>query len=104
MKYCKFLMLVVFLLNTKFALAAGLSTLEVIPTSWKLEDYMGGQVFVWFSESSCVNGQLQFPAHATSEDKNRFWSVVMTAKISKRKVFVNYFNDGCVIKSFGMHN
>ncbi len=73
-------------------------------SNWKLENYSpGGTVVVWYTDSSCTNGKIQFQSSVTSEEKNRFWSVVLTSKASSKKMFVRYDTNGCYIKSFGMN-
>lgn len=83
------------------AMAAGMSLAEV-PTAWRLENYMGNNVVAWYTSATCSNGsQLHFGSDAMTDDKNRFWSIVMTAKVSSRKVFVYYESTNCNIVSFG---
>ena len=76
------------------------------PSSWRLENTLPEGVTVWFTSSSCVNGQLGFPSNTSSDDKNRFWSVVLAAKMSSKKVFVFYDSEStpgyCKIFSFGI--
>lgn len=76
--------------------------LEQIPTAWRLENYPGGGVVAYFTGSSCQNGKLSFPPNATENDKNRFWSLVMAAKVSGKRIGVAY-NDAtsdCQMLSF----
>jgi hypothetical protein len=54
--------------------------IEAVPTAWRLENYVGTTgVAAWYTGSTCTNGGLGFNASATVDDKNRFWSLVMTA-------------------------
>jgi len=91
---------------TSFAAHSRIIAMEVVPSTWKLENYMGDNVVAWFTGSSCNNGRISFPSNATLDDKNRFVSVMLTAKISSKKMFVRYDDStpNCEIKSFGMHN
>lgn len=78
--------------------------ISAIPTKWHLQNYISNNVVVWFSGSSCNSGQLTFNASADINDKNRFWSMVMAAKIASKKITVYYDNSAspnqCIITSF----
>lgn len=88
--------------------AAAMVQMSDVPTTWRLENYPGGVVTVWFTPSPCTNGGLNFPPNTTLADVNRFWSLILAAKLSNRKVFVYYDNASapasCPIVSFGMEN
>ncbi len=77
--------------------------LTVVPSNWKLENYLNTNIVAWYTGSSCVNGKVSFTS-GTSEDKMIFWSTVMAAKVSKQKLFVRYDNSTstCSIVSFGL--
>jgi hypothetical protein len=84
---------------------AEIKTVSDVPATWKLENYAGGNVVVWYSGATCENGLLQFQDIATSDDKNRFWSTILAAKVSNRPMFVTYDDsDACKIHSFGLHD
>lgn len=76
--------------------------LYAVPTAWRLENYIGGIVAVYYSNSSCANGALIFTSSATADDKNRFWSLVMTAKVANKPIGINYsvVGEQCQISSF----
>jgi hypothetical protein len=76
--------------------------LDPVPTSWRLENYAGDNVVVYFTGSSCPSGMLTFGPNATLADKSRFWSLVMTAKVSGKRIGVVYDDatPGCQIVSF----
>ena len=94
---------VVMMLLTQTA-NAQIHVLSEVPSSWKLENYSGNNVVVWYSGTTCTNGLLQFKNSATIEDKNRFWSTVLSAKVANKVMFVRWDDtDGCKIDSFGMH-
>lgn len=79
-------------------------SMNVIPSAWKLENYIGDNVVAWHTGSVCVNGRITFPSNATRDDKNRFWSVIMAGKAAGKKIFV-YYDDAasdCQIISFGL--
>ena len=75
-----------------------------VPTSWRLQNYTGDNVVTWFTGSACANGQLTFGTEASMDDKNRYWSVVMAAKLASKPVVVYYENSAapsqCLITSF----
>lgn len=77
--------------------------LNTVPSSWKLENYFGDNVVVWFSGSVCTNGKLSLPSTATDQDKNRFWSLILAAKTAKTEVFIRYedTSSSCDVVSFG---
>lgn len=82
--------------------------IDVVPTGWKMENYVGGSpaVVVWYTTATCSNattGQaLIFPSNATTEDQNRFWATVTTAKATQQMMFVRYDDVSCQILSFGV--
>src|SRR5438876_165256 len=78
--------------------------LSAVPTNWRLENYPGDGVYVWFTPSSCANGMLSLPSTTTSADRNRFWALVLAAKLSQKPIFVFYDGQSptCTIVSFGM--
>ena len=82
---------------------AGIVEIRDVPTTWKLENYTGNGLVAWLTGSSCKNGKVSFGSTATDDNKKRFWSSIMAAKISEQKVFVKYDNttSGCTIMSFG---
>jgi hypothetical protein len=81
-----------------------LINIEGAPAAWRLQDYVGLSpgVTVWFTGSSCTNGQLSFPSGTSSDDQNRFWSLIMAAKIAGQTVGVYYYISGssCVLNSY----
>jgi hypothetical protein len=72
------------------------------PAKWRLQAVSGGGVIVFFASTSCSQGLLGFDSTATSDDKNRFWSLVLTAKSTGSTVGVFYNNSSgsCIITSF----
>lgn len=93
-----------------FAAASFLNTpafadtdMQAVPTNWRLSNYIGAAgVVVWYTGSSCTNGVLNFPSSATADDKNRFFSLILSAKISLKIVGVYYetVTGTCQITSF----
>ena len=81
-----------------------LVNMEGSPAGWRLQDYPGGTpaVTVWLTGSPCTNGQLSFPSNATIDDQNRFWALIMAAKIAGQTVGVYYYVSGssCILQSF----
>ncbi|AXI01490.1 hypothetical protein [Aquirhabdus parva] len=85
-----------------FANAAVVS-LSAVPTGWRLQNYTAGNVVVWYTAAAtpCVNGQLMMPANSESE-RNRFWALILAAKVANRSVYVEYDDTTCKIISFAM--
>jgi hypothetical protein len=79
------------------------TAISAVPTSWKVESYLGsGVVVLWFTGSPCANGQLVLPASATATDHNRLFTAVMTAKAAGKTMVIFYDSASCVISSFGV--
>ncbi len=77
-------------------------------TKWRIQTYTGvgvDQLSMWFTGSNCTNGGLSFPSTVPAE-KNRFWSTVVAAKLSKKLMFISYLYDSaantCVISSYAL--
>jgi hypothetical protein len=101
-KYSKALMLGAVMaagLIASEAQAAEASFVEV-PTAWRLEDYMNGIVAAYFTDSQCAQGQIVLPASVNTETKNRFWSLVMTAKIARKSIGIFYDTTTCNVTHF----
>ena len=77
------------------------ASLTAIPTNWRLEDYAGGDVRLYFAGSPCANGALLLQG-ATEAERNRLWALILAAKLSNHGVFVYYESTNCAIISFGM--
>lgn len=93
--------LILFCLFMPFLAFGSTKSMTKVPTGWKMENYFGDSLVVFFSGSTCKNGRLTFPSHATVHDKNRFWSLILSAKATKSKVFVIYKDDAlCTLVSF----
>ena len=100
----KFLLIMVLLSISQTVFAAN-KFMTNVPTNWKMENYFGDRLIVFFSGSSCESGKLSFPSNATVSDKNRFWSLILSAKATKSKVFVIYKDDpNCTLVSFASVN
>lgn len=63
---------------------------EAIPTGWRLQNYIGSTIVAAYTPSNCSNGTLNFSASATQDDKNRFWTLIMSAKLSAKTVGIFY--------------
>lgn len=59
---------------------------------------------MWYSGSTCTNGQLTFSPTATADERNRFFAMILTAKVSRKVVGIYYdnVNGSCQINSFYM--
>lgn len=78
------------------------STVMGVPTNWRLENYPGDVVVLWFTGAvGCNNGRLALP-NGTKDDINRLWSLVLSAKLSKQVISIEYggSGDSCTIVSF----
>ncbi len=93
-----------FILSFPFIANAEIVQLTVVPSAWKLENYLNTNLVVWYAGSSCSNGKITFSSGVSIDDKNMFWSTVMAAKVSKQKLFVRYDDStsNCNIASFGL--
>lgn len=83
------------------------TVIEAYPTGWRLQNYSSTTkratiVAVAYAGSTCIDGTLNFAASATEDDKNRFWSLILTAKVSNRPVglFYETTSGACNITSF----
>ena len=75
-----------------------------VPTSWRLQNYVGDNVATWFTGSAYTNGRLTLDANASMEDKNRYWATLMATKLANKSVVVYYEDsvapDHCLITSY----
>ena len=87
-----------------FSLPASADTeIYASPASWRLQNYIGGSGLVaWFTGSSCTIGLISFSSGATNDDRNRFASMVLSAKLSGKSmgVFYETTSGSCQITSF----
>ncbi|MGR4867066.1 hypothetical protein [Caulobacter sp. LARHSG274] len=84
-----------------FATPAFAGSIEEFPTGWRLQNYNGAYVVVFFTGASdCTMGSIRMTG--TADDVNRFWSTVLAAKLANRKLGVIYSGGGssCVVDSF----
>ena len=68
-----------------------------------LQNYIGNVVVAYFiNVQDCPNGGIAMPSTSTSEDKNRFWSAVMTARATNKAIGIFYSISGgsCFVDSF----
>ncbi|MDV6331303.1 hypothetical protein [Asticcacaulis sp. 201] len=84
------------------AVAQTTSLVEAVPSKWRLQNYIGGNVRVYFTGSTCDYGNITMPASSTAEELNRFYSTVMTAKATSKTMGIYYIYDGssCFVTSF----
>jgi hypothetical protein len=74
--------------------------LEAVPTSWRMQDYMAGGLYVYYTGSPCAQGVLVVPSSATVDSVNRFWSLITTAKSLGKTVGVYFDSTTCNVSSF----
>jgi hypothetical protein len=60
-------------LVTSWVARADVVELDSIPTGWKIENYIGDVIDLWWTPSPCTNGQMTLPANASADDKKRLW-------------------------------
>jgi hypothetical protein len=74
-----------------------------VPTTWRMQNYIPNGVFIYYTGAAgCTNGQLNFPTSVTVDDKDRFWSSVLTARATNKPVGIYFTGSGtsCMIDSF----
>jgi hypothetical protein len=88
------------------SLAFADTTITAVPTAWRLQDYAGGaQIAIWYTGSSCTNGQLLVDPTWSIDQAKMVWSTVMAAKASQLPVIFGYTvnsSGSCIITSFGL--
>lgn len=75
-----------------------------VPTNWQVINGMGNVINVYYTKTTCADGRLRLGANATDQDKNRFWSTIMAAKLSNNQVIVYYDPTlpDCQLTDFGL--
>ncbi|KRA63874.1 hypothetical protein ASD79_21520 [Caulobacter sp. Root655] len=75
---------------------------EAVPTGWKMQNYVPNNLITYYTGTACYAGQISFGPNATNEDKNRFYSLVLTAQTTGKKIGVFYetVSGSCQISSF----
>jgi hypothetical protein len=88
------------------ASAQTLVQITAIPSGWLLQNYVPGNATLWFTGSSCNNGQLVLPPTAIQADSDRLWGMILTAKTTLQTVVVYYYvsSGTCYISSYGITN
>jgi hypothetical protein len=88
------------------SLAQALIEIDAVPSSWLVQNYVPANLTLWFTGSSCNNGQLVFPSNAVQADEDRLVSMVLTAKATGQVIRMYYYvsNSACYISSFGIPN
>lgn len=73
-----------------------------VPTGWRLQVFVGGQVVAYFAGTSCFSGEVLMPPNATADEKNRFVAMLTTAKAAGKRmgVFYETASRSCQITSF----
>lgn len=75
--------------------------IHAIPTAWRLQDYGDPNLYVYFTGAKeCQNGALWLNSALAQNSKDRFWSLIMSAKISKSQVGLVYESTTCQITTF----
>lgn len=65
---------------------------DQIPTGWRLQNYNASatRLQVSYTASNCAGGVLNFSSSATSDDLNRFWALVLSARALGTRVGIFY--------------
>lgn len=74
-------------------------------SGWLVQDYPAPQgVVLWYTPSTCGNGQLMFNASDSQDRQNRLVAMVLAAKAMGGKMHITYevVNGGCMISDFGV--
>lgn len=74
--------------------------IEAVPTAWRVQDYMAGGLYVYYTGSPCAQGELILPSTSSSDVTNRFWSLIITAKSMGKTVGVYFDSVSCNIASY----
>ncbi len=64
--------------------------ITAVPTGWLLENSVGGYINAYYTGTTCPGGRLRLETGITEQDKNRFWSMIMAAKMGNLSVTVWY--------------
>jgi hypothetical protein len=93
-----------FFVNPVFAQT--LISIQAVPSAWLIQNYVPNNTDLFYTGSSCLNGQLIFPSTAVQADQDRLWALILTAKSSGQQVLLYYYVTGgnCYISSFGLVN
>jgi hypothetical protein len=87
-------------------LAAQEVQIAAVPTAWRVQNYVPQTVVLWFTGSTCINGQLTLPGTAVKADSDRLYATVMMGKAAGKKVYLYYTASagGSLINSFGLES
>lgn len=106
MKAVRFLVVFIFVFTpaifSSITKAQSIQLIEATPTGWRMQDYTDGGISLYFTGSPCASGHLFLPAGVSADSKQRFWSMITTAKAAKLPVGIYYsvLNGQCEIKNF----
>ena len=81
------------------------TTIDGPVNAWLVQDYPSGQgIVLWYTPSSCTNGQLLFNVGEPVERHNRLLAMVLSAKAMGAKMHVTYdvVNGACIVNDFGV--
>jgi hypothetical protein len=85
--------------------AASANTIETTANSWLVQDYPSGQgIVLWYTGSSCTNGQLLFNVGEPVERHNRLLAMVLAVKAMNARVHLDYniVGSSCITQDFGV--
>ncbi|PTR33005.1 hypothetical protein C8J98_104216 [Luteibacter sp. OK325] len=85
--------------------ASASTTIDATVNSWLVQDYPSGQgIVLWYTGSTCTNGQLLFNVGEPVERHNRLLAMILSAKAMGARMHVTYnvVNGSCLINDFGV--
>jgi hypothetical protein len=72
------------------------SNIEQVPTTWRMQDYVGGGIQIYMTSATCTT----LYGTGTTDEVNRLWSLILTASVTGKVVGVYYNPTTCNISSF----
>ena len=84
---------------------ASATSISAVPTAWRLQSYPGTGTVLWFTGSTCTNGQLALDVSDSADRNKLLWATVLAAKSSQIPVVIDYSVNSagqCVINDFGL--
>ena len=88
------------LLSSAPALAQTQGLLEQIPTTWQIQDYLNGSIYIYNTGSPCAQGVLIMPTGTSVDSENRFVAIALSAKATGKTIGVYYYTGSCNVASF----
>jgi hypothetical protein len=73
-------------------------------TNWRMQNFTGNQVYLFFTGSACANGQLALPAGESADRQKLLAATILSSKATGYKMVIGYDMAGttCTIADFGL--